>query len=77
MKTVTIFPNPSSGAIQITADNEIFSIGCFDLLGKEIIPEMILKKNSAILLFDSAMKGIYIISLETSRGVSRKRIILE
>jgi hypothetical protein len=60
-KLATLFPNPSSGVLNITSSDDNLSIGIFDMNGRQVYFENLEKKRTLDLNFLS--NGIYLIQL--------------
>ena len=75
---IKIYPNPSQNTINIQSEIEINEIELFSILGKKILLSKINRKENYIKLDLSVLLGgFYIIKIETDRGVTSKRIIVE
>jgi Secretion system C-terminal sorting domain len=65
-----VYPNPSSGIINVILDNDISQIILFDVLGKEK-----LKTKSKSIDISDFESGIYYIKVINSKGESLKKIV--
>jgi polyhydroxybutyrate depolymerase len=68
-----VYPNPSSGAINIESDDQINTIAVFDLSGKKIY-EIQVDSNSHILPLNE--KGVYFLHIHTIQGVIKQKVVV-
>lgn len=76
LNSIKIYPNPSSGFLNIQAEDEIEIIEVYDLAGKLMKTQNVRENNCQIDISDLD-KGIYLIQIETSAGLFNNKIILE
>ena len=70
---ITVFPNPSSGFIQIEAGNhKIIAVKIYNFRGQLLQTSPNLERNISDL-----ESGIYIMALETESGMISKKIVLQ
>lgn len=74
LSKVEVYPNPSSGIVNVSIpDNiEVYGSGLFDMTGKKI--ENIQLINNSINI-SSLSKGVYLLRVETSKGVLARKIL--
>ena len=74
---ITVFPNPSSGIINLKSDHAISSLRIYNMIGNLILIENLSLKKS-ILNIESLTNGIYFIEVELNNGsILNKKIILK
>lgn len=72
-----IYPNPTHGRFTISSETEeIQSVRIYDVTGKLILWEQINNSQGEIDL-NGQSKGIYFLKIETSKGISTQKIILQ
>jgi len=59
---LNVFPNPSSGLLNISSNNEISNLAIYDILGKEVFSQNINNINS-ILNIENFINGVYFLKL--------------
>ena len=83
IKTLKVYPNPTSNILSITLDNlnglENFYYKIIDLNGKEIYKTKVQNLHTEISLSAIAAKGVYILNIADDNGttIENKKIILE
>lgn len=79
-KSVSIFPNPTEGQVQVTIDNNYFGeigISIFDALGRQLQPTKLFEKNNIKFHFNIDLtdlaNGVYFVKINQGRelGVSQ------
>ena len=73
---IKIYPNPSTGIINIKSDGNIEKVEIFDINGKQIKQIPLNNKLSSIDLSKNA-KGIYFVKLISGDTVSVQKVILK
>ena len=68
----TIYPNPTSGIVKITAEG-IKNISIFNVLGEKMF-ESAASGNDFEYDFSDKASGIYLIKIETDKGIDAKRV---
>lgn len=76
LESLKIYPNPSSGTLNIQANEIIQKIEIFDLAGKILMNKNI-DKNNCHLDLTSLNKGIYLVQIRTSKDTHISKIIIE
>jgi hypothetical protein len=75
---IMVFPNPSKGMIHINGNHlEGAKLVLYDLLGKELMTINTLKANENILYTEQIGSGIYVLQIETHKGLLSKKISIE
>lgn len=74
--TVIISPNPSSGIVNIKSENAIKTLEVYDIQGRLLQTITVSEANTTIDL-SGKQAGIYIIKLNTDKGVSTEKIVKE
>jgi|WetSurMetagenome_2_1015567.scaffolds.fasta_scaffold168377_2 hypothetical protein len=74
---ISILPNPFSNSIAITAENEtIFQIDIYSIIGESVYSyKGINKQNFKIEFGNYLQKGIYLMKVQTDKGLLTKKII--
>ncbi|MEZ4722884.1 MAG: T9SS type A sorting domain-containing protein [Flavobacteriales bacterium] len=64
-----IYPNPASDYVTVSVGQSAdFSVEIMDLLGKTVLVQSSVSKNSALINLTSVPSGLYMISIETENG---------
>ncbi|MES2591847.1 MAG: T9SS type A sorting domain-containing protein [Bacteroidota bacterium] len=76
---VTIFPNPTSSAINfsVAGSNSILKVELFDLTGRMVKQVAGLNAKTYSIQLDGLTSGMYITKIQLNKGTIAKRIILE
>ncbi|APY08657.1 hypothetical protein BWZ20_10235 [Winogradskyella sp. J14-2] len=69
---VLLYPNPTSGMLQISTAQSIKSLHLFDALGKT---QQIKLSDRNIVDLSALAKGVYVLAIETNTGTINKKII--
>jgi hypothetical protein len=79
LKNVTIYPNPTSGIINIRTQNEedVFSITLINVTGQIVYKKTIEHSSDLALDLSQQPKGIYSIEVRKHNGVERKLLVKE
>ncbi len=72
---VTVYPNPTCGMLTIEAEN-IKGIGIYNMLGEKLF-EASTMGNSFAYDFRPLGAGVYIVSIQTEKGIVTKRVMVE
>ena len=75
VNTATVYPNPTSGAIQIEAEN-IEAISIYNLLGEKLF-ETSASGNNIEFDFSPYEAGAYIVKIQTKKGLLTKRVLVK
>lgn len=74
---MNIYPNPTNGCLTIDSKTEeIQNVSIYDLSGKMVLQKQPYNKQSHIDLSNKA-SGTYILRIETEKGISTQKIILQ
>jgi predicted extracellular nuclease len=73
---VSIFPNPSSGTLNISSELNDYTLQVFDLTGKSVISKTNLSENAQIDVTDLT-NGIYMVKLNQGNNQLTKKIIIK
>ena len=68
---VVVYPNPSSGIINIETKEELTSISLFSISGKELIKTL----NTNQIDISKLASGVYVLKMNSVNGVVEKKII--
>lgn len=74
-ETIEIYPNPTTGEINISnlnSNNKIHSIRLLDIQGREL---KLLNQNQSTFDMNEFSEGVYLLRFETEKGLITKRII--
>ena len=74
-QTATVYPNPTSGTIQIKAEN-IEAIGIYNMLGEKLF-ETSASGNNIGYDFSPYEAGTYFVKIQTKKGVLTKRVVVK
>lgn len=72
---ISLYPNPTSGHLNITSEADNYSLQVFDLTGKAVINRVNLSQNTTIDLSDLT-NGIYMVKLNNGSSQLTKKIIV-
>ena len=72
--TVTVYPNPTSGLIQVLSEGEMESMSVYDAYGKLLQTTMVFG-NAANVDLSGYAKGTYFVRVTTDNGVVTKRVV--
>lgn len=70
--SLSIFPNPSKGVVQISSYETNIHVSVYDNSGK-----LILESNSKTIDLSNEMKGVYTLKLQTEKNVIVEKLIIE
>lgn len=74
--TLKLYPNPANNYVIVESDNsEILEISIFDTLGKNVIPNSVLKNSR--LDVSSLNRGVYFMRINANSTQVTKKIIIE
>ena len=76
---LSIYPNPTLGntTLQTTNGEDIENITIKDVLGKEVFAQKAINQNAITLNLSYLPKGCYFATVETQKGLSTQRLILQ
>lgn len=75
---LSVYPNPSNNDVQISFnDGVIVNYTIVDLQGREVASMANLNSNNVILNVANFNSGSYIVSVETSKGIAQRKLIVE
>ncbi len=69
--TISIYPNPTNGLVNIRAESKISTVELFDSRGRKLV----VKNNSDTIDFSDYSSGVYFMNVYTDRGVGRQKIL--
>ena len=73
-KMASVYPNPTHGTLRIEAEN-IEAISIYNLLGEKLF-ETSANGNSYEYDFSSRKAGIYFVRIQTDKGITTKRVVV-
>jgi hypothetical protein len=71
---VKVYPNPTTGLVNISTNENINSIAVHDLLGRKVLAS---QTNLETVDISSLKKGIYLLQLNLEKGQLTKKLIVE
>lgn len=78
LNAISIYPNPAQSIVQITADVQIDGITIYNSIGKMVkyfTPQD--KGYSTTINLSDLPAGMYLVTIETAKGVTNKRLVKE
>lgn len=69
---VSVYPNPAKGIITVNSEAKIYQVKVLNLSGQEL-----LTTNASQVDVSGLEKGLYIISVETAKGTTSKKLLVE
>ncbi len=73
---MSIFPNPTSGMLNVTSNEEIDSIEIFNSVGNIVVSCNVAGNSSAIDM-NNLPNGMYFVRVSTSKGIETVKVVLE
>jgi len=73
---VAIYPNPATNTLNINSDSEVSNIKVLNYLG-QTIDNFYLKGMEVAINTSAYNSGIYFIQIETEKGISTQKIVIE
>lgn len=73
---ISIYPNPSTGIINVNADETINSIVVFDMKGSQVMNYNQIMNNSVELNLQDFENGVYLVQVEIRGNFIRERIVI-
>jgi len=73
---LSLYPNPSNGDVYVKSNEDIIGITCLNLLGQGIDFDYQLIGSQVMLSFKD-QKGFILVSIETSQGLAKRKLLLE
>lgn len=74
--TITLYPNPTKGVININCNNNIKSVQLYDVQGR-ILQTNLVNENQAVIDVSSQPKGVYFLKIISDKGMEVKKIVRE
>lgn len=74
---VAIYPNPANNILNITSEAQIESIEFYDILGKIVLSKAGVSATESSIDVSSLTRGIYILKLQTEKGIASYKIAIE
>ena len=74
IRNIKLFPNPTTGILNIESKSTILGISIYDLVGREVLDKKT-KLNSVDL--STLPKGVYLVKIKTEQGEVVKRVVKE
>ena len=72
--SISIYPNPTNGAVNISSSDEVISLGVYDLAGKKV---SISNDVSNFIDVSHLNKGVYIMEFQLQKGLVTKKLVIE
>jgi len=75
-ETLSVYPNPASDLLNINSNNQILNIKILNYTGQIVADN---KFNSKEVIINTSVfnSGIYFIQIETEKGISTKKVVIE
>ena len=73
---MSIYPNPTSGLLNVTSNEEIASVEIFNSVGTAVISSKVAGNNSAIDM-SNLPNGMYFVRVYTANGIETVKVVLE
>lgn len=73
---MSIYPNPTSGMLNVTSNEEIDSVEIFNSVGTAVISSKVAGNNSAIDM-SNLPNGMYFVRVYTANGIETVKVVLE
>ena len=73
---MSIFPNPTSGMLNVTSNEEIDSIEIFNSVGTTVVSNNVAGNSSAIDM-SKLPNGMYFVRVSTANGIETVKVVLE
>lgn len=73
--SITIYPIPTKGEVNINADSKISSIEVFDIQGRIIQKQIGINNQSTKLTIHSSSTGVFLFKVNTEKGILMKKVI--
>jgi PKD repeat protein len=73
---VRLFPNPSTGLVNIEAGSQIKSVEVYNVLGEAVVVSQTMKAQTGVLKFNGLSDGVYLVKVTTTDGITTQRITL-
>lgn len=70
---ITIYPNPTSGNINISTEVELTKMELYDVLGKKVLKSSYVNKLNV----ESLKSGIYFLRLYNNKSMDIKRVVIK
>ena len=74
--SVAVYPNPTNGFINITADSNLTSLRLYDLQGR-LLQTVLPNNTNAVLDMASRATGVYLLKVTSEKGMKVEKIINE
>ena len=75
-KQLSVYPNPTSGSLNILAGQPIDTIALYDVMGKKVVSQTVRNESTQMDVSPFAT-GIYILEIQTESSIERRKIVIE
>lgn len=75
-KSISVYPNPTKGIINISCSNSIKSVQLFDIQGR-LLQTNLVNENQTTLNISNNSNGIYFIKVISDKGIAVQKIVKE
>ena len=75
-ETLTVYPNPASDLLNINSNNQILNVKILNYTG-QIVADNNFNNKEVIINTSFCNSGIYFIQIETEKGISTKKVVIE
>ena len=74
---VKVYPNPSTGILNVESDEIINAVTIINILGQAVYKKVINNNSGSIVISEQIVPGTYFLSINTQIGTVKKTIIIE
>ena len=71
---VRVYPNPSSGVLNVESGSQIRKVEVFNVLGETVQTGQSVSGQKAVIRFGEVSNGVYLVKVTTDQGVVTRRI---
>jgi M6 family metalloprotease-like protein len=77
-QNIKIYPNPTTGELQVTSNElQVTNIEIFDVFGKNVSSHHLIPSSSHQIDISHLASGIYMIAIQTDKGIIHKKVVKE
>ena len=75
--TLKVYPNPTSGLLNIESDLAIKSVQMYNTIGQLSKMITVVQSNNLQIEVSDLAKGLYMLAIETDKGLTTQQVIVE